>query len=163
MDEPISLRLTGHAAAFPATRDARDALRRYLDDARARLRFDADGDEIVRDLESAIGDRLSPHDVLTGTRMTAILADLGPVGVAHPSPPRGRFLCRIQEKQWFGGICGGLAAYGNVSLDWTRTIVLALLVLTGGLLAIPYLVLLFVLPVVPTFAEYERQRDSPPA
>ncbi|GIF64290.1 hypothetical protein Ais01nite_23250 [Asanoa ishikariensis] len=161
MDEPISIRLTGHAAAFPATREARDALRQYVDDARTRLRFDPDADEIVRDLETAIGDRLSTHEVLTGNQMTAILADLGPVGAANPSPPRGRFWCRIEEKQWFGGICGGLAAYGNFSLDWTRTIALALLAFSGGLLVIPYLILLFVLPVVPTFAEYERQRDSP--
>ncbi|MEV4536210.1 PspC domain-containing protein [Asanoa sp. NPDC049518] len=93
--------------------------------------------------------------------MSAILADIGPVGDANPSPPRGRFWCRIDEKKWVGGICGGLAAYGELSLDWTRTIALALLVFRGGLLAIPYLVLLFVLPVVPTFAEYERRRDTP--
>ncbi|MEH0929879.1 hypothetical protein [Micromonospora sp. CPCC 205558] len=36
-----------------------------------------------------------------------------------------------------------------------------LTLLTGGLLAVVYLVLLLVLPVVPTVTDYERQRDAP--
>ncbi|MCG5461980.1 PspC domain-containing protein [Micromonospora sp. MED01] len=172
MTEPISIRLTGHVAAFPATSEARDALRRYLDDARSALRSDPDADEIVRDLECAIGDRLSAFTGLgdasvTGAQMTVILAELGPVSPARPSPPspegrsRGRFWCRIDEGKWFGGLCLGIAAYGGFRVDWVRTVVLLLTVLTGGLLAVPYLVLLLVLPAVPTVADYERQRDAP--
>ncbi|MEV4625043.1 PspC domain-containing protein [Micromonospora sp. NPDC049523] len=171
MDEPISIRLTGHVAAIPATREARDALREYLDDARRALRSDPDADEIVRDLESAIGDRLSTltrsdDDSVTGAQMAAILAELGPVSPARPSPPsadrgsRGRFWCRINEGKWFGGVCLGIAAYGGFRVDWVRTVVLLLTLLTGGLLAVVYLVLLLMLPVVPTVTDYERQRDA---
>lgn len=176
MTESISIRLTGHVAAFPATREAHDALRQYLDDARRALRSDADADadadEIVRDLESAIGDRLSTltgsgDDSVSGAQMAAILAEFGPVTPARPSPPsperrsRGRFWCRINEGKWFGGVCLGIAAYGGFRVDWVRTVVLLLTLLTGGLLAAPYLVLLLVLPVVPTVTDYERQRDAP--
>ncbi len=174
VDEPISIRLTGHVAAFPATREARDALRRYLDGARDALRADPDADEIVRDIESAIGDRFGARpgegaDPVTGAQMTAILADLGPVSPALPptapvdGTPRGRFWCRIQQGGWFGGVCLGLAMYGDFRLDWLRTVVFFLTLLTGGLLVVPYLVLLLVLPVVPTVADYERMRDTPPA
>ncbi|MGC5032770.1 PspC domain-containing protein [Micromonospora sp. DT229] len=173
MSDPIAIRLTGHAAAFPATREARDALRQYLDDARHALRSDPDADEIVRDLESAIGDRLStltgPGDEpVTGAQMAAILADLGPVSPVRPAPPagegrsRGRFWCRIHEGKWFGGVCVGVAAYGEFRVDWVRTVVLLLSLASGGLLAAVYLVLLLVLPVVPTVADYERRRDAPP-
>ncbi|MHA4947884.1 PspC domain-containing protein [Micromonospora sp. SD19] len=172
MNEPVSIRLTGYVAAFPATPGARDALRQYLDDARRALRTDPDADEIVRDLESAIGDRLSARtasgdDAVTGARMTAILAELGPVSPARPAPPsvqgrsRGRFWCRINEGKWFGGICLGVAAYGEFRVDWVRTVVLLLTLVTGGLLGVAYLVLLLVLPVVPTVTDYERQRDAP--
>ncbi|MFG2062627.1 PspC domain-containing protein [Micromonospora sp. NPDC048871] len=172
MSDPVSIRLTGHAMAFPATAGARDTLRQYLDDARHALRSDPDADEIVRDLESAIGDRLSTlaesgDNPVTGTQMAAILADLGPVSPVRPAPPpaeggsRGRFWCRIHEGKWFGGICVGVAAYGEFRVDWVRTVVLLLSMVTGGLLAVVYLVLLLVLPVVPTVADYERQRDTP--
>ncbi|MER5458314.1 PspC domain-containing protein [Micromonospora sp. NPDC002389] len=164
------IRLTGHTAAFPATPDARDALRLYLDEAHRALRGDPDADEIVRDLESAIGDRLSTHTgdgPVTSARMAAILAEFGPVSPARPAPPpaegrpRGRFWCRINEGKWFGGVCLGIAAYGEFRVDWVRTVVLLLTLFTGGLLAVAYLVLMLVLPVVPTVAEYERRRDAP--
>jgi phage shock protein PspC (stress-responsive transcriptional regulator) len=172
MSDPVSIRLTGHVAAFPATREARDALRQYLDDARRALRSDPDADEIVRDLESAIGDRLSTlsasgDDPATNAQMAAILAELGPVSPARAALPsaevrsRGRYWCRINEGKWFGGVCLGIAAYGEFRVDWVRTVVLLLTLLTGGLLAVAYLVLLLVLPVVPTVTDYERQRDAP--
>ncbi|MEU8257293.1 PspC domain-containing protein [Micromonospora inaquosa] len=147
-------------------------MRQYLDDARRALRIDPDADEIVRDLESAIGDRLSTRtgsvdDSVTGAQMAAILSELGPVSPARPAPPsaerrsRGRFWCRIKEGSWFGGICLGVAAYGEFRVDWVRTVVLLLTLVSGGLLGVVYLVLLLVLPVVPTVTDYERQRDAP--
>ncbi|WP_238643881.1 PspC domain-containing protein [Micromonospora cabrerizensis] len=99
--------------------------------------------------------------------MAGILAEFGPVSSARPSPSpaekpsRGRFWCRINEGKWFAGVCLGIAAYGGFRVDWVRTVVLLLTMLTGGLLAVAYLVLLLVLPVVPTVSDYERQRDAP--
>ncbi|MFF0721789.1 PspC domain-containing protein [Micromonospora sp. NPDC003816] len=65
---------------------------------------------------------------------------------------RGRFSnaarFRINEGKWFGGICLGVAAYGEFRVDWVRTVVLLL-------------ILMLVLPLVPTVADYERQRDAP--
>lgn len=171
MTEPTTIRVTGHEAPFAATREARDALRQYLEDARGALHRDPEADEVVRDLESAIGDRLSAltgaqQEALTGAQMTALLAELGPVHPAHhaPSPPeaapRGRFWCRIDEGKWFGGVCLGIAAYGGFRVDWVRTVVLLLSLLTGGLLAVGYLALMLILPVVPTVGDYERQRGA---
>ncbi|MFC0526442.1 PspC domain-containing protein [Phytohabitans kaempferiae] len=86
---------------------------------------------------------------------------------ASPSPPspegraRGRFFCRINDGKWFGGICLGIAAYGEFDVDWVRTVVLLLTLFSGGLLGVAYLILLLVLPVVPTVTEYERRRDAP--
>lgn len=172
MHELISVRLTGHEALFPLTRDAHAILLQYLDGARADLRVDPDGDEILRDLESAIGDRFvalrpTTDGPISGEQLRAIVVDIGavPTGQARQegdySAPRGRFWCRIKEGSWFGGICLGIAAYGQFRVDWVRTVVLLLTLFTGGLLAFIYLVLLIVLPVVPTMVEYERRRDGP--
>ncbi|MEU7618701.1 PspC domain-containing protein [Micromonospora rifamycinica] len=172
MKDPTTIRITGHAAAYPATHEARDTLRQYLDEAQRTLRSDPDADDVVRDIESAIGDRLSTlvgsgDAPVTGAQMAAILAEVGPVSPTGPALPsavgrsRGRFWCRIHEGGWFGGVCLGIAAYGGFRVDWVRTVVLLLTLFSGGLLAIAYLALLLVLPVVPTVAEYERQRDAP--
>jgi len=170
MDAKVSLQLSGHAAAFPATPEAQASLRRYLDEARTQLREDPDGDEIVRDLEVSIGDRLvglrDQGDPVTGTQMAAILSEVGAISPTRAQTPvhgatRGRFFCRITEGKWFGGICLGIAAYGEFRVDWVRTVVLLLTLFTGGILGLVYLVLLLVLPVVPTVREYEHRRDEP--
>lgn len=73
---------------------------------------------------------------------------------------QGRFWCRIEEGRWFGGVCLGVAAYGHFRVDWVRTLTLLLALVTGGIIAIAYLVLLLRLPVVPTMQDYERRRLS---
>lgn len=170
MDELISVRLTGHDTRFALAPEAHGKLVRYREDARAALRGDADRDEIVADLESAIGDRLAglgAGELITGPQMEAALAEVGLVGSDRApayrtaGPPRGRFWCRIKEGSWFGGVCLGIAAYGEFRVDWVRTVVLLLALATGGFLGIVYLGLLLVLPVVPDMAEYESRRDAP--
>ncbi|WP_431727397.1 PspC domain-containing protein [Verrucosispora sp. TAA-831] len=88
-----------------------------------------------------------------------------PAARSAPPPsggrPRGRFWCRINEGKWFGGVCLGVAAYGEFRVDWLRTVALLLTLFTGGLLAVAYLVLMLVLPVLPTVADYERPRNAP--
>jgi phage shock protein C len=178
MQELISVGLTGHSAPFPLSQDAHTALRAYFDEARIRLLSDPDRDEVLRDLEMAIGDRLAglpraAYAAIGGEDMRGVLDAVGRVGgeetgAGAPSAgpvgrgmPRGPFFCRIKEGSWSGGICVGLAAYAGFRLDWVRTIALALVVVTGGLLIVPYLVLAIKLPLVPTVADYERLRDSP--
>ena len=170
MDEKLSLQLSGHATTFPATPEAQAWLRRYLDEARTQLHADPDGDEIVRDLEVSIGDHLvglrGQGDPVTGDQMAAILSEVGAISPTRLQAPahaatRGRFWCRITEGKWFGGICLGIAAYGEFRVDWVRTVVLLLTLFTGGLLGVVYLVLLLVLPVVPTMSEYKHVRDEP--
>ncbi len=169
MDELILVRLGGREDRFTLTSDAHAELVRYLDRTRAALAGDPDRGEVVGDLEAAVADRLEVLDapMVNAEQMAAILADLGPAvpeGQAAPSQDdvrRGRFWCRIKDGAWFGGICLGVAAHSELRVDWVRTGVLLLTLLTGGALALVYLVLLVVLPVVPDIAEYERLRDMP--
>lgn len=174
MDELISVELAGHDTAFPLERSAHGELSRYFERARRRLADNPDRDEIIEDLERSVGTRLSQVSVGIGGRidaavMTEVLAGVGDVDrenvdhphhVMDPQPARGRFWCRIQEGKWFGGLCGGIAAYGNFRIDWVRTVFIIGGLVTGGLLGVAYLVALLFVPSIASVAEYERQRDA---
>lgn len=175
MQDLISVELTGHHTAFRLEPLAHADLGRYLDQARTRLRGDPDRDEILGDLERSIGDRLNRRlsgasDRIGADDMREVLTAVGEVDqdtvyvpgpVAPPLPPRGRFLCLIKEGRWIGGICLGIAAYGEFRVDWVRTIFVILGLVTGGTMIAIYLIAMLFLPVVASVPEYERLRDAP--
>lgn len=166
MQTVIQISLSGHSTSFQLDEDAYKALNAYLDRARARLGRDPDRDEILRDLEQSIGDRLvsllrGEPRIVSRREIAAILDQVGVVdpnnGDAAPGPApagRPRRLCRIEEGKWFFGVCQGLAAYSSIAVEWVRAIFVIVTVFTGGLPILIYLVLMFVLPVVHTCDEY---------
>ncbi|MBE1877829.1 PspC domain-containing protein [Myceligenerans pegani] len=173
MESTKHMRLTGHADAFAVTHAAHERLLRYLAEARTALTADPDGDETIRDLEATLGDRLravleSSGGPVDDTQMARVLVETGPVQSHHPvgdpspgRPLRGPFWCRIEEGKWFGGICVGIAARGEFRLDWVRTVVVLLMLVTAGFIGLVYLALLLLLPRVETVEEYRRLRDTP--
>ena len=170
MHTVISVDLAGQERPFRLHEDAYAALRQYLDHARARLGGVAESAEVIEDLERSIGERLAalggPTDrIIEAGDVAAILEEVGtvdlgtdgrgPIGLAgtgrHPAKRR---LYRIRESQQIAGVCTGLAAYADLRLDWVRTIVVALTLLTAGVFILAYLVLMFLLPVIGTRAEW---------
>ena len=164
--------------------EAYDALRRYLDDARARLAGDPDQAEVIRDLEGSIAARvalrLAGQDrVLAIEDIEAVLGEVGPVeegtttparATATPSTPmtasaagKRRKLYRIKEGQDLAGVCVGLAAYTEIDLGWVRTIFFFAILLTAGLFMIVYLAMAFLLPVVPTYDAWLAALEDQPA
>jgi phage shock protein PspC (stress-responsive transcriptional regulator) len=90
-----------HGNAFVLEEGGYEALRAYLDGAAAKLAADPDQEEILGDLEQAIGEKcqrhVAPHkSVVTAAEMARILAEMGPVGAAAevgpdaPPPPDGQ-------------------------------------------------------------------------
>ena len=164
MQTVIQISLSGHATSFALDEDAYRSLRAYLDRARSRLRRDPDRDEILRDLEQSIGDRLASllqaqARVVSRSEIDSILdqvgaVDAGGADAAAAPPERPRRLCRIEEGKWFFGVCQGLAAYSSISVEWVRSIFVIVSVFTGGIPILIYLVLMFALPVVPTRDAY---------
>ena len=166
MQTVIQISLSGHATAFSLDEDAYNALRAYLDRAWARLKRDPDRDEIVRDLEQSIGDRLAnllqaQSRVVSRKEVDAILDQVGAVAADNAEaaasaaqPERPRRLCRIEEGKWFFGVCQGLAAYSSIAVEWVRAIFVIVSVFTGGIPILIYLILMFALPVVRTYDEY---------
>lgn len=166
------INLSGHPTLFRMTEDAYDTLWQYLERARMNLKDDPDHDDVLRDLELSIGEKLasrlrSNEQILDATDVDAVLDLVGPVesgsATDQKDVPHGkRRLYRIREGQNIFGVCQGLAAYSGIRVDWVRTIFIALAAVTGGLFMLVYLVLGFLLPVVPTHAAYFAMRKTPP-
>ena len=155
--------LSGHAGVFPLTPGAKRRLVTYLDHARTAVRQDLDGDETVRDLETTIGDRLraaldSGTTPLDEQTVDGILEQFGPVeGEAQTSRFRtAPVLCRIEKGKFLGGLCLGIATRAELRVDWVRTVVLLLGLVTGGLLIPVYLITLLFVPRFQTVEEYRH-------
>lgn len=178
MHRVIDISLAGHASPFRLHDDAYERLRQYLDDAGRRLGLDADRAEVIGDLEQSIGDKLRGRllrgkEVVDLGDVAAALEEIGPVeagrtdaaassdpapGAAGPSPapaavPRRR-LFRIREDQSIAGVCNGLAAYADISVAWVRVLFVIFTILTAGGFALVYLLLVLIMPVVPTHAAF---------
>jgi len=165
------INLSGHHTIFRLNEDAYDALRQYLEQARLSLKDDPDHEDVLRDLEQSIGEKLaarmrSGEQVINITDVSTVLEQVGPVEGGNPNnlkdiPQGKRRLYRIKEGQNIFGVCQGLAAYSGIRVDWVRTIFIALTGVTGGLFLLVYLALGFLLPVVSTHAEYVAAHKAP--
>lgn len=173
MQTVIQIHLSGHPTLFQLDEDAYQELQRYFDRAKRRLKADPDREEVLLDLEQSIGDKLAhllraESRVVTRAEVSAVLEQVGAVNAdnneassVEPRPAhRGRRLYRVQEGQWVAGVCQGLAMYSDVSVDWVRTIFLALCIFAAGLPLLIYIALMFLLPVVRTKAEYLAMQES---
>ncbi len=169
MRKVINIDLVGSANPYRLHEDAYDALNRYLDHARSRLADDPDQAEVMSDLERSIGaklaDRLGSDDrIVTVEDVTVVLGEVGSVGADDGQPtaavadrPRRRRLYRIREGQQIAGVCTGLAAYSDIDVNWIRTVFYALGLVTAGLFFLVYMVVAFLLPVVPTRGAWIEQ------
>jgi len=165
MQTVIQVSLSGHSKTFQLEEEAYRALQAYLERARARLKRDPDHEEVLRDLEQSIGEKLaqslrSDQRVISRKEVEVVLAEVGAVNTGNgdtvePSTlGRPRRLCRIEEGKWIFGVCQGLAAYSGIAVEWVRAIFVIVSVFTGGIPVLIYLVLMFALPVVRTYDEY---------
>jgi phage shock protein PspC (stress-responsive transcriptional regulator) len=176
MNKVTTVNLNGRA--FQVEEQAYELLRAYLDEAARLLSDDPDYREIMADLEQAIGDKGARHlrsgrNVLGEAEMKRILEEMGPVetgeGVMSAAPaasadmktsgPRRLYL--VREGEMIAGVCNGLAAYFGIDPTIVRLVFVVLLFLSGGLIAIAYLVLMFIIPTAKTAEERAAARGLP--
>jgi|GEM_PF-2347323 len=168
--------LSGHADPIPLTEDAKSQLLGYLNNARASVENTIDGDDLIRDLETSIGDTMragltNGANHIDGPTMSKILGDAGPLDSAQPVQPVRTtdlpWICRVQQGKWFGGLCLGLAIRRGFRVDWVRTIAIFFLLITGGLLGVAYLIALIFVPSMETPEAYRtalgQAQQRPPS
>lgn len=187
MNKVTTVNLNGRA--YQVEEQAYEALRAYLDEAARLLADDPDCKEIMADLEQAIGDKGARclglgKNVLGETEMKRILAEMGPVepgaettaaahgpgtgmgsGTSAAGAPREtsgpKRLYLVKEGEMIAGVCNGLAAYFGVDPTIVRLAFVVLLFLSGGLVAIAYLILMFIVPTARTAEERAAARGLP--
>src|SRR5262245_61655331 len=170
MQKVVTISLNG--VAYQLEEPGYNQLRSYLERAEARLKDSPDRNEVMADLEQAIGEKcravLGPHKTVVSTgEVERIIQEMGPVESADPEagnagadgtaaassaplpqPRRRRFQCR-EGAMWMA-VCNGIAAYINVDVTWVRIAFILLTIFSSGLWFVLYLVLMFVVPVANT-------------
>jgi phage shock protein PspC (stress-responsive transcriptional regulator) len=134
----------------------------------------------VADLEQAIAEKcvrfLNPQkSVVTLVEIQQIVKEMGPVegpaatndstsdksrSSARPADAARR-LYRIRETGMIGGICSGLGAYLDVDPTIVRIVFVLVTLFTHGLLAVLYVILMFVIPVATTSEERAAAQGLP--
>lgn len=182
MNKVITINLNGRA--YQLEEAGYEALRKYLDEARAALRDDPDKDEIMADFEQAVADKCDTRlkngkNVVSAKEIEEIIAKMGPVdggkkgvgaedigaagmegaGKTGTAPKR---LYRIMEGSVLKGVCSGIAAYFNIDATLVRVLFVLLTVFTGGGWIIAYIVLAIVMPIARTADEVAQAHGEPP-
>ncbi len=173
MNKVVTIHLNG--IAYQLEEAAFDALRAYLDLAGAKLEQNPDKDEIIKDLEQAIGSKLSAYlsdhkNVLTASDVDAVLVEMGPVSTEGEPADESKAkqtaapkrLYRLREGRVIAGVCSGLAEYFNVDVTLVRILFVLFAFLSHGFGVGVYIVLALVVPLARTPKEYAQASGIPP-
>ncbi|MFZ1075333.1 MAG: PspC domain-containing protein [Minisyncoccia bacterium] len=172
MNKVVTISLNGNA--YQLEEAGYDALRSYLDTARANLAANPDRDEILRDLEQAIAEKLSrlmgAHaSVASEAHVAEALREMGPVDASTDAKekstpentPAPRRLYRIREDKVLGGVCKGLSVYFDIDVVLVRLIFVALVVVTGGVWILIYILMMVIIPYADTPEKLSRVSGTP--
>lgn len=159
------------SVAFTMDEDAYHALSRYYDDIRSRL-YESERQEVLYDVEVRTADIFSnklsyPAQVVNLDMVRLAIATIGsadsfgeqrydfpPVIEEYPRPESSRKLYRSRSSRMIAGVCGGFAEYFNISAAPLRIIVAILVFISGGGVAIVYLILWLLIPQKPLSSRY---------
>ncbi|MBV9349290.1 MAG: PspC domain-containing protein [Patescibacteria group bacterium] len=161
MDKVLTIHLAGTAYTFEE--EAYGILKTYLSDARRRLDGNPDAEEIVSDIERAIGEKCEGYlmrnkNVILVSEIQKILAEIGEVketdaaGSDHETnnAETPKKLYRIRNGAIISGVANGFAAYFNMDVSLMRFIFILCTVIAHGLGIIAYFILVLILPVAET-------------
>lgn len=181
MNKVLNINLGGYALTIDD--DAYEYLAAYLDSIRRRFSESDGRDEIVRDIESRLGELISGS---MGSRTIVMLPDVeaaveimgkpedfgaepvdskksssGGKTSTGPSIRTGKRLFRDEEDATVGGVCSGLAAYfGMNDPVWMRLIFVLLTFLSAGFWIPAYLLLWILVPPAKSAADRLAMRGE---
>ncbi len=177
MNKVITISLNGNA--YQIEEDGHAELKNYLDSARARLAENPDKDEIMRDLEQAVADKLARFlnahkSVATAAEVAQAIKEMGPVdpstgsgqaGEEAPAAPAAgaaqKNLYRIPQGAVLAGVASGIAAYFNLDATLVRVLFVVLTLLTGGGWIVAYIAMAIIIPRAETPEQVSRAYGAP--
>jgi phage shock protein PspC (stress-responsive transcriptional regulator) len=183
MNKVITINLGGNA--YQLEEGGYDALRAYLETAATRLKNNPDHDEILSDIERAIGEKfralLAGHKNVVETKeVNTVIAEMGSIetdtdaaagGAPNPGKPEApkqeqaksgqpkRFY-RITDGAMLAGVCNGIGAYFNIDPIFIRLAFVFSTIFWGSGLMI-YIVLALMVPEAVTSEEKAAASGSP--
>lgn len=188
MNRVTTINLNGKAYSLEEA--GYEVLKKYLDQAEAKLADNPDKAEIMEDFEQAIAEKcddyLNEHkNVITEKEIEAIIAKMGPVDVggsaagdaatsqtAHANADSQgaaghvghapKRLYQIRQGAWLFGVCNGLGAYFNLDTSVIRVLFVLLAAITHGFGALLYIILAIVMPVARTEEQLEQAHGQTP-
>ena len=169
----LSVNLGGYS--FHIDEDAYADLKRYLKNLELYFAEEESSSEILSDIETRMAELFKAKitgfkQVITIDDVLEVIAVLGtPEDIADKednsaydkfSKPGYHRMYRDTDNRIIGGVCAGMAAYWSIDPIIPR-IILAALVLAGGLGLLIYLVLWIVLPEAKTTAQKIEMKGEP--
>lgn len=181
MNKVISISLNGNA--YQLEEAGYDLLKQYLEQAERQLKDNPDKAEIIADLEQAIADKcnsyLRPHkNVISNSEIEQIIKDMGPVegGNAQDTSSQNEHasaqnsasnaevpkrLYQIRDGAIISGLCKGISVYFDVDVSIIRILFVFLAFITGGIWALVYLIMMFLIPYANTTEDMAAARGAP--
>lgn len=173
MNKVVTINL--HGRAYQLEEPGYEKLRQYLDEAAGKLQNDPDKEEIIADLEQAIGEKLgrfvtNSKTVVMENEVEEVLKEMGPVQSSSQAEtnqetpktaPAAKRLYKIREGAMVSGVCMGLAAYFNWDVTLVRILFVLLILLTHGFGLLLYILLAIILPAAKTSAEQAAAFGEP--
>lgn len=159
MKKTLTINISG--TVFHIEEDAYEALRKYIENLKNYFGKDAEGKEIIADIEARIAEIFTEkasekNEAVTLEWVEELIETLGTsekfseeVGEEEPlagQRSRKRKLYRDPEQTVLAGVCGGLAAYFNMDPVVIRLIVVLLVLITSGAGVLAYIILWIVVP-----------------
>ncbi|MFZ1686343.1 MAG: PspC domain-containing protein [Flavobacteriales bacterium] len=177
MKKTVTANISG--TVFHIEEDAFLKLGRYLDSIRAKFTGTDGREEIMTDIEARIAElfqqRLEGRNVVSIADVEHVIGIMGQpedydteegagtsaaAGGFDPTRTRKR-LFRDPDDKWLGGVLGGVAAYLNMEVLWTRIIFLLLLFpLSFGSLAVVYVLMWILVPRADSTADRLQMRGE---
>lgn len=148
------------STAFNCSEEAYDKLSSYLERLKAHFAHEADNEEIIRDIESRIAEKLleQHHILITLEDVLMVINEVGDISEIddvedEANEPRAeKRLYRDTDNAYIAGVAGGIAAYFGTSPILIRLLFLITLFF-GGTGIIVYVMLWIVIPEAKTSAQ----------
>lgn len=172
MNKVLTISLNGNA--YQLDEAAYDKLRAYLDAARAKLAGNPDIEEIMRDIEQAVADKIARYrgtfkTVASLEDIEKVLGEMGPVDASGEEPaasvPPGtgpKRLYKLPDQGVIFGVCAGIAAYFDVDVTLVRVLAVVVTIGTSGGFILAYFIAAGLIPRADTPAERQAAYGGTP-
>ena len=181
MNKVISISLNGNA--YQLEEAGYELLKQYLQRAETQLKDNPDKSEILSDLEQAIADKCAGYlrahkNVVSSDEIAQVIKDMGPVDAGNaedaaaqsgdtanqntsPSTDAPKRLYQIRDGSMISGLCKGISVYFNIDVSIVRIVFVFLGFITGGVWALVYLTMMFLIPYANTTEDMAAARGAP--